>query len=114
MTNSEGFLSEASYVMHTGASWKGPIGNVEILVTFNRPKMTNPLSLRPVPNPESAGAFGYDGWPKASKGLVMWMGFAKPTISGRTLRFTAHNLEPTEKDDVYVAFQYQAPKKPRQ
>jgi len=101
-----GHLSETSYVLHTGASWKDTIGDVDVTVVFNRKAMGSKLAIKPVPDPNGSGAFGYDGWNKEPKGMVMWSGFTKPTIQGSTLRFHGKDLKPTKASDIYVAFEF--------
>lgn len=105
LTNT-GNLAETSYVLYTGASWKGTIGDVDVKVVFKRKTMGSKLRLKAIPNGDSSKAFSHEGWPKEAPGTVMWSGFAKPRIEGKTLHFRAKNLEPTKASDVYVAFDY--------
>ena len=35
---------QIAYIVHTGASWHGPIGRTEIIVTFHRKRMAPPLA----------------------------------------------------------------------
>ena len=40
------------------------------------------------------------------RNTVVWTGPAKPSVSGRTLRFVRNNFKPSEKDDIDLFFGY--------
>jgi len=95
----------ASYLVHTGASWKGNIGKATIRVTFAPDsQVATPLDLlngdfeKTKPDVISAQV--------AKPGGVAATGPCQPTMSGRTLTFERSNWRPSLKDDIYVVFKY--------
>ncbi len=98
-----GFHSQTSYVLHTGASWRGAIGRSEVIVNFintggaRRLKAVALRSLN-VQNPE------YVDWDKMPRGTVVYQGPSAPTVRRRTLRFVRTNWNPTENDDIFLYF----------
>ena len=105
VTNSGGSLKEARYVIHTGRSWKGAIGDAVVEFIFEDPRLE---TLSPI----SAIGFGKET-PFASKKLgelplnaVIYQGFGKMTVKGNRLIFQQKNLKPTAKDDLVIDFGY--------
>ncbi len=101
MGSGSGSFSEASYILHTGASWHGPIGRIEVDVTFNTTvgaKTVIPVALKSLPNPNVAD------WSQLKRGTVIYSGPSVPTANGKTLRFVRTNCTPTEKDDILLWF----------
>ena len=105
-TNSEGaqYIRQASYVMHTGASWKGPIGVAELVVRFAPGTLAG--TLRPIDSAilKVDTPFELSDWGELAGGTVFWSGFATPTVHGREMRFVRRRFEPGEDDDVNVYF----------
>lgn len=101
-TNSGGHISEAGYVLHTGASWKGAIGSVIVVFDFkgNHPL---PIRLKPVPDILQS-AYESRNWRLVPKTTMMYSAFSNPKVVGRTVTFRAKNLEPDEDDDVRICF----------
>ena len=102
----KGSIKEAYYILHTGASWHGPIGRAEVDVTFAPQAIPMPLVLVPL----SAAPDNIDGkyaWPSHPHGTILYRGPSKPVIAGRTLRFIRTNLEPGYLDDILLSFGYQ-------
>jgi len=96
-------VAQSYYVLRTGASWHANIGRSEVLITFNRRRMTAPLHpvrLSSVPKRDP-----YD-WSLSHwrPGTVVYQGPASPTVSGKTLRFVRTDWEPTERDDIELYF----------
>jgi hypothetical protein len=107
------WMSYAAYTLHTGASWKGSIGRADVYVTL----LTGlPAPKRLVPKQAldyKEAALDFD---KASelrkwnrmlrrhRNTVFWTGPSKPTLKGRTIAFHARNVEPSEGDDIFLAF----------
>lgn len=102
--DSAGSISEAGYVLHTGASWHGSIGSTLVVVTFNRKDMPGPLRAIYGKSVEDIMS-GKVGSP-ASKNEVICAGPGNPTASGKTLTFKRTNWIPTESDDIYLFFNY--------
>ena len=93
-----GSMSETSYILHTGASWHGPIGRSEIDVTFTPKAVHAPLVVRPIPKEVRMADFG------AVSGMVLWHGPCRPNVTGRTLRFVRTHWLPTTNDDIFLCF----------
>lgn len=89
------FGAETMYVLHTGASWHGPIGRAEVIVRFDRKGLKGPLVLR---QGDVTKPF------RAQPSAVYWKGPCRPTVDGTTLRFVRSSFRPTEKDDIYLCF----------
>lgn len=100
-----GAYLQTYYILHTGASWRGPIGRAEIWVTFAPDAVTAPVRLVALHRLPGKSLEHYV-WGKQGRGTVVWDGPSRPTVRGRTLRFERANWEPTEKDDVFLAFGY--------
>jgi len=97
-------INEAHYTMSTGASWKGGIGSVTIVIRFALNIIDVPLKPLPVSSLGVKYPSAYEGWKSVGKGAVYYAGFAKPVAAGRTLTFTATNLEPTKSSDIQLYF----------
>ncbi|MDF2440808.1 MAG: hypothetical protein JWN98_1792, partial [Abditibacteriota bacterium] len=95
------FMSRlASYTLHTGASWNGPIGRSEIIVTFG-PHAPLPLKVNAWPFRQSVlnervAMQKMTSWMR-QYGRVVYQGPGKPKVSGRTLRWIRTNWKPTTK-----------------
>ncbi len=101
-----GSVSHVSYILHTGASWRGNIKRSEVLVTFE----DGAFPAKPQLIPLSKVAKGDDGRSLKSAlpapNAIVWKGCAKPTLQGKTLRFVRTNWKPKVKDDIdlYVGY----------
>jgi hypothetical protein len=98
-------IALASYLLHTGASWKGSIGTASILVTFAPDsEVGTPIDV----------LFGDQALLEgdsiitqiAKSGGVFAIGPSKPILRGRTLDFEVQGLRPAAKDDILVGFAY--------
>ncbi|HEY0866803.1 MAG TPA: DUF4424 family protein [Fimbriimonas sp.] len=98
-----GWPSRAGYFLHTGASWRGPIGSSEVIVTFRRKGMSG--NLRPWRIPAKDW---FDGAPRRDwsheRGRVFYTGPCKPKVHGQTLRFVRKNWHPSVTDDIGLVF----------
>jgi hypothetical protein len=109
-TSENGMYRQTYYILHTGASWHGPIQRAEIVVNFAPDSLTQPIILKTV---KSVGAQNLEHlkWsklvaPDKLKSLVFYDGPCAPTIEKNTLRFVRTNFEPTEKDDVHLFYAF--------
>lgn len=96
---------QTSYTLHTGASWRGAIGRSTIIVNFintGGASQLKPISIRSF-KAENDNIEFVD-WKKLSRGTVVYKGNIAPTAKGRTLRFVRTNWNPTENDDIFLAF----------
>jgi hypothetical protein len=98
----------ARYVLHTGSSWRGPLGRSEIEVVFDRQSVKAPIVARRVPTIDSRGPAAVK-W-RQEKGTVYFKGPCEPTISGTTLRFVRTDWRPTREDDILLLFDVVGPK----
>ncbi len=99
-----GSTDEAGYILHTGASWHGSIGSTQVIVTFERKDMPGPIQAIFAKSVEDIMT-GKVGSP-ASKNEVICCGPASPLARGKTLTFTRTNWIPTDKDDIFMFFNY--------
>lgn len=109
-----GSLERRQYVMSTGASWKGTIGEAEVIVRFEKGVTSGPLSLFPLRKHvarKGYSGFSYRQWNTLPKGAVMWSGFATPSVRGSELRFYRRNFEPNDRSNIDLYFNFK-PLKP--
>ena len=102
-------VEQASYVMHTGASWKGTIGLAELVVRFPQGAKPKPVSLKSL---HAKDPRDLKDWGTRPQSTVVWSGFAPPKVVGNELRFTRRNLEPTKASDVLATYRPSLAKKP--
>lgn len=107
------FLSQlAGYTLHTGSSWRGPIGRSEIVVTFERaPNRTLRVialdSLKSNPKLElyqEDAAVARMVTLMKKWGNVVYSGPGRPHVQGNTLRWIRTHWRPTIKDDISFWF----------
>lgn len=94
---------EASYALHTGGSWHGPIGQVVVIVRFHTPAVKTPIQAMRMRRPSDPAVWekSWAGYPRR----VWYMAPADAQVTGpATLRFTLRNWRPGPKDDIYLAF----------
>lgn len=105
---------QASYILSSGASWKGNIGSSEVLVTFDRKRPAAPLEPRVIKSGGEEKTLHLTDWSRQASHVVYWNGFAIPTVvnGGKTLRFFRENWRPTPRSDVYLAFDDETHPKP--
>lgn len=109
LTSENGGYHQTYYVLHTGASWHGPIGSCEIIAKFGPNTAPAPLELKPLPDPDTKGeTVGnlLEGlkWSNLPKGTVFWQGPSAPKVDGMTVRFVRNNFKPEKKDDVQLYY----------
>lgn len=105
VTSDNGVYQLTYYVLHTGSSWKGPIGKATIIVNFAPDVIQAPIKLR------SRSSFKVKSldeikWATLPKGTVIYEGPCQPKLTGNTLTFTANNLKPSAKDDIHLYYNY--------
>jgi len=98
------YAMEFEYVMESGGSWKGNISEATMRVDFMQKQVQH---LHAVPQAQ----FGSPEQPimlkrLPRKNVVSWAGFSKPTVSGNRMVFRRRNFKPTEKDNVYLIFDW--------
>jgi hypothetical protein len=102
----KGSAEQVGYIVHTGASWHGPIGHTQIDVTFH----CSQIHGTPVPVAVTNVARNGDGRalirPVSSSDTVVWKGPCVPTVQGNTLRFVRTNWRPTTNDDLELTYGY--------
>lgn len=91
-----------SYLLHTGASWHGNIGNTLLVVTFDRADMPTTLVPR-LMEPMAKTKIFDKTWPSGAA-TVYYRGPSKPIVTGRILRFSRANWRPGPDDDLLLAF----------
>ncbi len=92
----------AKYVLHTGSSWRGPLGRSVVEVVFKSKGVRSPLAPKPLPKTNNRGMFAKNV--NLDKHIVYYSGPCKPVASGKTLRFVRNSWRPEPKDDIYLMF----------
>jgi hypothetical protein len=100
--NSDFPVAIAPYVIHTGSSWKGPIGMATVTVNFEPDsevgKSLDVLYLSVL----SKGALKHVLKP----GGVVVLGMIRPRAVGPSLIFQRTSWKPSRTDDIMVAYRY--------
>ena len=107
----QGSCAWASYIVHTGSSWKGPIGRCEIDVTFDpqfAPQSLTAVAAKTLSNSADGRTLTLSPGQFPAAGTIVYRGVATPTIHGRTLTFVRTAFQPTEADDLNLWFDYHA------
>ncbi len=105
VTDENGMYQQTSYVLHTGASWHGPIGEATITINFAPQVMPGPINLKSlasIPNQDISRL----KWSMQPAGTVIYEGMCEPKLEGQTLRFFKENFKPTKKDDIHICYAY--------
>ncbi|HZT41528.1 MAG TPA: hypothetical protein VFA07_05045 [Chthonomonadaceae bacterium] len=105
-----GEADQIGYVLHTGASWHGPIGRSEIDITL--PGTLFHGTPQPVPVSRISKEKNNPRWLRANSlppNIVVWKGPCAPAIQDRTLRFVRANWRPTQNDDIELTYNYRLP-----
>ncbi len=105
VTSGNGMYMQTYYVLHTGASWHGPIEKAEISVKFAPDAVAVPIrvqSLKALPGHDLA----HLDWTKLPKGTVVYEGLTEAKQDGQTLKFVRTNFRPTVKDDIHLYYAY--------
>lgn len=89
--------SNASYVMSTGASWKGEIGYAKVVVRVDDPALLMPFQI------DSTDRYYKNVLTKPQR-VVRASGFTKPTVTGRIFTFERRSFEPKESDNIFVGW----------
>lgn len=105
VTSENGVYSQTYYVLHTGASWLGPIGHAEINVTFAPDLVSKPLIVK-AKNTVRKGQFNELKWSSLPERAIVFEGTSEPEVRGNTLHFVRSNFEPTSKDDIHLYYCY--------
>jgi hypothetical protein len=104
VTCENGLYQQTSYVLHTGASWHGPIGKADIYVTFSRDAQPQPIILKSVKT--LACRLNELKWSKLPVGTVIYDGLSEPQLSGATLHCQRSSFRPTTADDIHLYYAY--------
>ena len=104
-----GSVKEVGYVLHTGASWHGPIGRSEVTVDFSSARTVTPIvpvALKDVATKKAGEEPSAADIVRAPGGCIVWSGPGAPTISGTRLTFLKTNWKPSKKDDIDLNYEY--------
>ncbi len=105
VTSENGLYQQTYYVLHTGASWHGPIGKAEIVVKFAPNTVPAPIELKAVSSLPGQ-SIDHLKWSSLPPGTVIYSGPSTPTLEGNTLRFVRTSFKPTINDDVHLYYGY--------
>lgn len=105
VTSENGMYQQTEYVLHTGSSWHGQIGQAEIVVNFSPDVIGAPIHLVAKKDLQLKQFFDLK-WSTLPKGTVIYEGPCAPTVEKNTLRFFVKNIKPTEHDDIHLYYAY--------
>lgn len=104
VTSENGMYRQTYYVLHTGASWHGPIGKAEVIVNFAPKAAAAPIILKKQVLKEED--VPRTKWSVLPKGTMFYSGPCEPKVEGRTLTFVKTNFTPTKKDDIHLYYSW--------
>lgn len=105
VTSENGLYQQTYYVLHTGASWHGPIGRAEIIVNFDPATIHAPIHLTALGSlPKHSLEFLK--WSTLPEGTIIYEGPSLPKLEGNSLRFVRTNFLPTTSDDIHLYYGY--------
>lgn len=101
----------AGYIVHTGASWHGTIGRSEIV--FNMPMVVKSVIpyAKATKLVDDVLTFTRTTVPTST---VIYKGMAKPSFSGRQVKFVRTNWNPKKTDDIELWYNFRGPRQPLQ
>lgn len=103
VTMENGMYRQTSYVLHTGASWHGPIGKADIIIKFAPDVEPVPIKVRAL-NSLPERDLQHLKWSKLPAGTVVYEGPCTPKVKGQTMVFEKGAFEPSKKDDIRVYY----------
>jgi hypothetical protein len=105
VTSENGLYRQTSYVLHTGASWHGPIGKALVTIKFAPDAISTPIKVKAL---SSTGKNDprYLKWSEFPSGTVLYEGSSTAQVAGQTIRFTKTNFVPGSKDDIKVYYAF--------
>jgi len=99
------FIGAASYILHTGASWRGGIGKATVSFDFApETEVVAPLDVKYITGMEKLTE--KDLAYVLKPGALIVIGPVKPTVHGTSLVFEKSNWKPVVNDDILVLFKY--------
>jgi hypothetical protein len=103
MTSENGSYQQTYYVLHTGASWHGPIGRAEIIITFAPQVVSTPIQLKAL-NSLPDKDLQHLKWSELPKGTIIYEGSCTPKLDGNSLHFVRASFRPTKSDDIHLYY----------
>ena len=101
----------AYYVLETGASWRGPIGRMEVIARFRRSKRAHPTTgntfqdVRAFSHKSLGENSSYETkWARPNEEAVLYDGPGAPQKEHNVLRWVKTNIRPTSKDNIFLVF----------
>jgi hypothetical protein len=105
VTSENGMYQQTYYILHTGASWHGPIGKAEIIITIAPDAVKAPIRLQLLSALQDHD-LQHLKWSQLKDGTVIYEGPSEAKLDGRTIRFVRSNFRPDKKDDVHLYYGY--------
>ena len=105
VTSENGGYSQTYYVLHTGASWHGPIGHADIFVKFAPGLISKPISIMPK-NAAKTNQYKEVLWSKLPPHAILYEASKAPKVEGDTLHFVLDSFKPTKQDDVRLYYNF--------
>ena len=97
------YISLFTYVMASGGSWNGNIGEAVVDVRFMEKKFRH---LRTIAESEFGDVFESKKLNSLPKDRVIWSGYYQPAAHENRVIFEKRNFKPTMKDNISLAFDW--------
>jgi hypothetical protein len=98
------YIAQFTYIMASGGSWHGNIGDATMTVEFMETKLQK---VQPIDQRVFGDVVEYTKYASLPPNMVIWSGFAVPQAVVNKLIFKRHNFKPTSKDDICLTFDWQ-------
>ncbi len=106
VTSENGGYQQTYYVLHTGASWHGPIERAEIVVNFDAKLVKPPIVLKPIKSLPGKTLENLKWSTLPASTVIYDAGGVEPKVNGTSLIFLRTNFKPTKNDDIHLYYGY--------
>jgi hypothetical protein len=108
------YMKYVQYILRTGGTWKGTIGRVQVDISFDS-KFLRPTKIAPIAALDTKIWHPNDYVDQVrfrhnkevylrNRRTIFWSGPCEPTLRNGVVSFLTKNLNPTEKDDIFMKF----------
>lgn len=103
VTMENGLYQQTSYVLHTGASWRGVIGKAEIAVKLAHDAQPTRIKLQRLSSLADQD-LEHLKWSALPAGTVIYEGPCRAELHNSTIYFRKENFKPSGKDDIHLYY----------